>query len=441
MDFIPFILPCPIRITDIHIFNFRAMRIKKITTEDFLNNPVISEVKVKAGKFKLSGKQVSDIHDGPNNQYVDLVQEGGGVLGIALVGYTWAMEEAGIRFFSLAGTSAGAINTILMAAHGDISQPKALRILDEICEKNLFDFVDGNRHIKSIIRTALDKQIGWTLILSFFHLFGIIRTLVKHHGLNPGKSFQNWIEKTIENEGIHTTADLLELRSRIPEGFRHTGGENIDGLKPKLVIVASEITTQTKVHFPEMAELYYKNPQLVNPSEYVRASMSIPLFFDPYEVKDIPQGEEAVKLWNEKVKFYGKLPESVEFVDGGILSNFPINVFHNPDRVPRFPTFGVRLSSFREKINSTNKLKGYFGAIFNTMRHIYDFDFLLKNPDYSQLICRLDTDNDFNWLDFNIRDDKKIMLFQIGAAGAINFLENFNWEKYKEIRRELLPKL
>ncbi len=416
------------------------MQIKKIKTEDFMNDSVVREVKERAGKFRLSEIHVSDIIDGANNQYVDLVQEGGGVLGIALVGYTWAMEEAGIRFFSLAGTSAGAINTILMASHGDISQPKALRILDEICEKDLFDFVDGNPHIKSIILTALNKRLGWALIRSFFHLFGIIRTLVKHYGLNPGKSFKHWIEKTIGDEGIHTNADLLDLRNRVPVGFKHRGGENIDGLKPKLVIVASEITTQTKVHFPEMAGLYFKNPELVNPSDFVRASMSIPLFFDPFEVKDIPQGEDAVKLWNEKVKFYGKPPDSVLFVDGGILSNFPINVFHNPDRVPRFPTFGVRLSSFRENINDTERLKGYFGAIFNTMRHIYDFDFLLKNPDYSQLICRLDTDNDFNWLDFNITDEKKLLLFRIGAMGAINFLENFNWEDYKEIRRKLLPK-
>jgi NTE family protein len=416
------------------------MQTKKLKTEDFLNDPVVIGIKDRAAKFRLSGTRVSDIVDGENNQYVDLVQEGGGVLGIALVGYAWALEEAGIRFFSLAGTSAGAINTMLMAAHGDISHPKALRILEKICEKDLFDFVDGNRHIKSIIRSAIDKRVAWTVIHSFLHLFRIIRTLNKHHGLNPGKSFKDWIERVLGDEGIHTTADLLNLRNHLPEGFRHRDGENINGLKPKLVIVASEITTQTKVHFPEMAELYYKNPELANPSDFVRASMSIPVFFDPYELRDIPQGPEAVKLWNEKVKFYGNPPESVVFVDGGILSNFPVNVFHNPDRTPRFPTFGVRLSSFREKINKTKRLKGYFGAIFNTMRHIYDFDFLLKNPDYSQLICRLDTDTDLNWLDFRISDEKKILLFQTGAVGAINFLENFKWEKYKETRRLLLQK-
>jgi NTE family protein len=47
---------------------------------------------------------------------VDLVQQGGTMLGIGLLGYTYIMERAGVRFRSMAGTSAGAINTLLIAA-------------------------------------------------------------------------------------------------------------------------------------------------------------------------------------------------------------------------------------------------------------------------------------------------------------------------------------
>ena len=66
-------------------------------------------------KIPPKGTRYSDIEDANGNQYVDLVQEGGGVLGVALVGYTYILEKAGIRFMSLAGTSAGAINTMMMA--------------------------------------------------------------------------------------------------------------------------------------------------------------------------------------------------------------------------------------------------------------------------------------------------------------------------------------
>lgn len=38
------------------------------------------------------------------------VMEGGSVLGIALTGYTYVLQQAGIRFLGIGGTSAGSIN-------------------------------------------------------------------------------------------------------------------------------------------------------------------------------------------------------------------------------------------------------------------------------------------------------------------------------------------
>ncbi len=55
--------------------------------------------------------------------------------------------------------------------------------------------------------------------------------------------------------------------------------------KGDLAIIASDITTETKAVFPDHTELYYENPGQVSPSEFVRMSMSIPVFFQPKEVK------------------------------------------------------------------------------------------------------------------------------------------------------------
>src|SRR5215213_7263903 len=88
-------------------------------------------------KDQVKNKNYSDIIDANNYQYVDLVQEGGGVLGIALVGYVYVLEQMGIRFLSLAGTSAGSINTMLMAAAGTCDIEKSEWILDCLCNKNL----------------------------------------------------------------------------------------------------------------------------------------------------------------------------------------------------------------------------------------------------------------------------------------------------------------
>ncbi len=47
---------------------------------------------------------------------IDLVQQGGGMWGIALLGYCYIMEKVGIRFYSHGGTSAGAINALFLAS-------------------------------------------------------------------------------------------------------------------------------------------------------------------------------------------------------------------------------------------------------------------------------------------------------------------------------------
>ncbi len=47
---------------------------------------------------------------------IDLVQQGGGMWGIALLGYCYIMEKVGIRFYSHGGTSAGAINALFLSS-------------------------------------------------------------------------------------------------------------------------------------------------------------------------------------------------------------------------------------------------------------------------------------------------------------------------------------
>ena len=68
------------------------------------------------------------------------------------------------------------------------------------------------------------------------------------------------------------------------------------------------------------------------------------------------------------------------------------------------------------------------------MRQIHDLDFLLKNPDYSQLVCRVKADEKFNWLNFSMEDEKKVALFNLGAQKALEFLQGFDWEAYKKLR-------
>src|SRR6218665_3691721 len=153
---------------------------KEINVEEFIQSSGVADI-LKTLKDKTAGKPlvISDVHDSQGNQYVDLVQEGGGVWGVALLGYVYILEKMGIRFFSLAGTSAGAINTMLMAAINNKEETKAEKIIDVILRLDMFSFVDGKkgnwnvtkwvkRNIqKFILRKNYLKRIRITFLVLF----------------------------------------------------------------------------------------------------------------------------------------------------------------------------------------------------------------------------------------------------------------------------------
>ncbi len=406
--------------------------------KDFIHNDEFRAIIGKAEALKKSGRRFSDIEDAQGNQYVDLVQEGGGVLGIALVGYTYVLETAGIRFFSLAGTSAGAINTIMIAGLGPMQQAKSEAILEILSRKNLFDLVDGEKVVRKIVQRAVkgEKGIGIRII---FHARRLFKTVQEKFGLNPGSDFEKWISAELNKVEINNLGDLKKRMSQLPAGLKNVRDGNVDGLEPKLAIIAADVTTHSKVEFPQMAELYFAKPDEVSPARLVRTSMSIPLFFEPVTISPIPgSGSKKHPAWIKHCRYFGEVPPKASFVDGGMLSNFPINVFHRRDGgVPRKPTFGARLSTYRETYSDLGSLTSFFGAMISSMRQIYDYDFLKRNPDYSKLICHIDADKEFNWLDFEIDRQEQIKMFLHGAREAIRFLEEFNWEEYKQVRAQL----
>jgi NTE family protein len=171
----------------------------------------------------------------------------------------------------------------------------------------------------------------------------------------------------------------------------------------------------------------------VNPAHFVRASMSVPFFFHPYKVTSIPRGRAARDNWLKLARYQGNLPKECFFIDGAVMSNFPINLFHRQDVVPLAPTFGARLETDRlnpAKIETPLEL---ITAIFEAARQTMDQEFVNQNPDYQKLITNIDTGR-HHWLDFGLTDDDKKDLFIAGAQAAYNFLIGFDWLKYKQIR-------
>jgi len=406
----------------------------KITdfTENGLVLSILDDLKETIGP----DKSFSDIIDDNGNQYVDLVQEGGGVLGVALVGYVYVLEQMNIRFLSLAGTSAGSINTLLMAASGRIDESKSCWILDCLCNKKLYDFVDGDTDAREFIDALLGDVSNIKLALKGAQIIDNFRD---EYGLNPGKNFHDWMKNLLNQKNIKNMEDLQLLRAAgVSDGnslknrLTNATYTSPQGLLD-LAIIAADITTQSKIVFPEMSELFYADPGKANPADFARASMSIPFFFQPFRISNLPTGVDAWRKWNQMTGLHASVPGEVLFMDGGIISNFPIDIFHNNTKVPEAPTFGVKIGLDKAEINENKKFFSLIGSVFNTARFSSDDNFLRTNPDFRHLIGYIDSGN-HNWLNFGLTEDAKIDLFIRGAQSASQFLKTFNWLKYKKIR-------
>lgn len=468
--------------------------------------------------------------NGRTYQYVNYVQEGGGVLGVALIGYTYVLEKLGFRFLKLAGTSAGAINTILLACtdkknYADSNhnfEYKSEIILQEMLDFNLWQLVDGSKFGKWLIKMFISHPIRTRLLIKILlmalltpFLFSIIAVFGRvlfnlwpaaglvmvydvlvaisfialvilliaivvivyytgrfrkaGFGINPGKEFHNWITnilaynkiENIEELEAKMKADIAAATLRPERIGLHINGDTDQIIPPYITLVTSDVTNEIKVEFPAMAADYYENPNDVNPADFVRASMSIPIFFEPFAINVSKRVKEHSNFQQERItkrSYKNRETYKALFIDGGVLSNFPYNVFHNPNiKVARMPTFGVRLEDedhIKESITNKKRQPAFINLlkkIFSTIRFNYDREFLKKNAVYEMCIGHVDMEKQ-NWLDFSISYDKQKELFIKGVEAAITFFkggtvwidgkskefEAFDWEKFKQERMKIV---
>src|SRR5690554_5944476 len=164
-----------------------------MTYEDFISQPGFLQLEAEAKELKT--KRFSDIVDKNGYQAVDLVQEGGGVLGIAWVGYTSILEAAAIRFFHLAGTSAGAIDTSVLACMESVDREKSKEVLDIVARQELLEFVNGAPVLKNIVHKIIDgTRFKKLLTKMLWNLRKIKQASFVDLGLNPGHECEKWLD-------------------------------------------------------------------------------------------------------------------------------------------------------------------------------------------------------------------------------------------------------
>ncbi len=233
----------------------------------------------------------------------DLVLEGGGVRGLGLVGAVGALDAAGYRFPRVGGSSAGAVVGALVAALQRAGEPLArLEELARALDYGRFRDRGPIGRLAGPFATAVDA-----LSLAF------------DSGVFEGDYLRDYLAGTLADLGVRTFGDLRveDPESSLPPKQRHG-----------LVVTASDLSRRRLVRFPWDYADYGLDPDEQSVADAVRASASIPFFFEPVTLR--PRG--------------GGVPSTL--VDGSVLSDFPVAMFDRTDgRPPRWPTFGVRLSA------------------------------------------------------------------------------------------------
>ena len=212
-------------------------------------------------------------------------------------------------------------------------EAKSIHILKAICDLNFFNLVDGHPAARWVIKNFITHKdftikaknwITWICTIAFLLLAGDFIFLGLEHtihslslmtklffvltgfyflllsliifysarlfkrlknsgyGINPGNFFYDWIKQQLLSNDVKTVSDLNKKASTIPElNLRVDNPEGLTGLQGDVTFITSELVTQNKIQFPEMCYLFREkaNIDTLQPAGFIRASMSIPVFF------------------------------------------------------------------------------------------------------------------------------------------------------------------
>ena len=172
---------------------------------------------------------------------VDGVFSGGGMKGFAYVGAIQVLEERGIKFKRVAGTSAGAILATFIAA--GFKAKELEEIFDEL---DLTKLLDPPKFVVNI------PFLKWL-------------NLYKRNGLYRGKLLEKWFKQKLATKGIYCFGDL-------PKGT--------------LKLVASDLSNGKLLVLPDDLKNYGIDCDRFPISRALRMSCGLPFFFEPVYLKN-----------------------------------------------------------------------------------------------------------------------------------------------------------
>jgi len=344
---------------------------------------------------------------GENGLVADLALEGGGVKGIGLVGAVLVLDEAGYRYQGVAGTSASAIAASLIAglSQSDVPMTNLLSYMNSLEFANFMP--EGKLH------RLLDHVGGHA-----GDLVADAAILSRQMGIYNGDYLRSWLGPILHDElKVRTFADLKLTTQDDPDLSLPAGHEY------RLVVNTSDITRAQLVRLPWDFPLYGRVPvDNEDPVEAVRASMSIPFFFEPvtFEATKATVSIPTPSGGSTELTYGGG---TVTWVDGGLLQNFPIHAFDRDDGAkPRWPTIGIKLSRQQRSFPATEGCQSALAVgvrCLRTMMNEWD-TYAIDEQTAARTIF---VDNaGLSATDFNLTKQDQDRLFINGVTAATEFV-------------------
>ena len=295
----------------------------------------------------------------PAPDLTNLAVEGGGVKGVAYPGALQVMESNGVlpKIERVAGTSAGSIVAALIALGYTPAEMQSLML-----DLDFKQFEDGS-------------TLGGPE--RFFRKFGWFK----------GDYFLEWMQCRVNERTGNPNATFADLHAD-PAKFND------------LFVLSTDLSRRRSQVFS-----FETSPDLPV-AEAVRASMSIPLFFEAYAIDDDLFGETGAK--------------QDLFVDGGVLDNFPIELFDKDGVNPR--TLGLFLSNLGAPQNPDYKIDSFPEYARNLFEALLDVQVNAFNnsPDDQKRTIVIDNLG-VGTTDFSLSNEMKCKLIQQGAIAACRY--------------------
>ena len=319
---------------------------------------------------------------------VDLVLSGGGVKFIGLVGAVVALMDAGYSIKRVSGVSAGSVVAAILAAGSNGNQLTGEEVKELAFSVPLHKWRDSGP----------------------VPYLGAAWGLVRETSMYRGDAAYDWVRSELKNLGVSSFGDLAL-----------DGGDPCEGPRDKLVVTVADLTAAQLVRLPwDYPRLYGLDPDEQLVADAVRASMAIPFFYRP-------------------VKLTGASGAASTLVDGGVLSNFPIDTFDRPDgKAPRWPTFGITVlprptEGLGAVMPALKPLRLFeqtalLESLLTTMLAGHDHTHLSK-PWVAARAILVESTN-VGVLDFDAPRGRLEELYDSGYAAAQAFLSTWDWPAY-----------